>query len=36
MTSTDSTADTPDLATKTAGATPQRRAFGVDVGGSGI
>jgi polyphosphate glucokinase len=36
MTSTDSTADTSDLPTDTGGATPERRAFGVDVGGSGI
>src|SRR6201993_140952 len=34
MTSTDSTTDTPG--TGTAGGTPQRRGFGVDVGGSGI
>jgi polyphosphate glucokinase len=34
MTSTDSTTDTPS--TQTAAGTPQRRGFGVDVGGSGI
>jgi polyphosphate glucokinase len=34
MTSTDSTTDTPG--TGTASRTPQRRGFGVDVGGSGI
>ena len=34
MTSTDSTTDTPG--TGTASDTPQRRGFGVDVGGSGI
>ncbi len=34
MTSTDSTTDTPS--TGTASGTPQRRGFGVDVGGSGI
>jgi polyphosphate glucokinase len=38
MTSTDSTTDTPrtDFPSETAGATPERRAFGIDVGGSGI
>ena len=34
MTSTDSTTDTPS--TVTVAGTPQRRGFGVDVGGSGI
>ena len=34
MTSTDSTTDTPN--TDTAAGTPQRRGFGIDVGGSGI
>ncbi len=34
MTSTDSTTDTPSA--KTTAGTPQRRRFGVDVGGSGI
>jgi polyphosphate glucokinase len=34
MTSTDSTTDTPGA--ETAAGTPQRRGFGVDVGGSGI
>jgi polyphosphate glucokinase len=34
MTSSDSTTDTPS--TDTASGTPQRRGFGVDVGGSGI
>src|ERR1700739_2994531 len=34
MTSTDSTTDTPS--TDTVSGTPQRRGFGVDVGGSGI
>jgi polyphosphate glucokinase len=37
MTSTDSTADTPKTnPPETAGATPLRRGFGIDVGGSGI
>jgi polyphosphate glucokinase len=38
MTSADSTTDTPstDLPSDTAGAKPERRAFGIDVGGSGI
>src|SRR6516164_7951532 len=34
MTSTDSTTDTPGA--HTVAGTPQRRSFGVDVGGSGI
>ncbi|HSS24503.1 MAG TPA: ROK family protein, partial [Mycobacterium sp.] len=34
MTSTDSTTDTPS--TDSANGAPQRRGFGVDVGGSGI
>src|ERR1700754_5272483 len=34
MTSTDSAADTPG--TEAASSTPQRRGFGIDVGGSGI
>ena len=34
MTSTDSTTDTPG--TDAAAGTPQRRGFGIDVGGSGI
>ena len=37
MTSTGSIADTPSSpGADTAGATPQRRGFGIDVGGSGI
>ena len=34
MTSTDSATDTPG--TEAASGTPQRRGFGIDVGGSGI
>jgi len=36
MTSTDLTTDTPTTGTDTPHGTPQRRGFGVDVGGSGI